>query len=71
MTPISKRQRARCYLYKKQEIRNVYIYIYKNPDTLQKSKTIFVTFLFTEIKTLYITKHFMIVFNWYLYIKKV
>ena len=36
MTPISERQRARFYIYKKQK--NYKTFIYKNPDTLQKER---------------------------------
>ena len=36
MTVIRKRQRARLYIYKKGQMRNVFIY--KNPDTLQKAR---------------------------------
>ena len=38
MTPISKRKRACFYIYKKQTNRETFIYIYKNPDTLQEAR---------------------------------
>ena len=38
MTPISERQRARFYIYKNQKDCETFIYKYKNPDTLQKSR---------------------------------
>ena len=34
MTPISKRQRARFYINKKQKKCETFLYLYKNPDTL-------------------------------------
>ena len=38
MTPISKTQCARFYIYKKQGSCETFIYIYKKPDTLQKAR---------------------------------
>ena len=38
MTPISERQRARFYTYKKQKNCEMFVYKYKNPDTLQKAR---------------------------------
>ena len=59
MATISKRQRARFYIYKKQnKNRNVYIYIQKTRH-FAKIKTIFVAFLFTKSQTLDVTKCFM------------
>ena len=58
MTPISKRQRAHLYMYKNQKNRNVYKYIQK-ARYCTKSKIICVTFSFTKIHTLYVTRFFM------------
>ena len=43
MTPINKRQSARFYLYKKQNIAK-HLYLYKNPDTLQKARQFSICF---------------------------
>ena len=51
MTAISKRQRARFYIYIKPKKCESFLYT--------KSKTISVTFLYTERMTLYVTQFFM------------
>ena len=38
MTPISKRQRARFYIYKKEKRGLKHLYVYKNQDTFQKAR---------------------------------
>ena len=58
MTPISKIQRERFIYTKIKEHLNVHIYMHKARH-VSKSKTICVTFLFTKIPTLYVTRFLM------------
>ena len=58
MTTISERQRARYYIYKRQNKFETFIYIQKSRH-FAKSKTICVTFLFTKIHTLHVTQFSM------------
>ena len=60
MSAISKRQHARLYIQEEKNTRNVSIY--KNPDTLQKSKTVSVTF-YIEMQTIYVTQFFIKMLN--------
>ena len=71
MTPISKRQRAHLYIYNHRKKRNIYIYIYKNPDTLQKARKFALRIYSQKIQTLYITRFFMEFLNLvFIYIQK-
>ena len=53
MTPISERQRVRFYIYTKSKKNcETFIYIYKKPDTLQKSRQFALRFIHKNLDTL-------------------
>ena len=48
MTPISKRQRARFYIYKKEKRGLKHLYVYKNQDTFQKARQFVSHFIYKK-----------------------
>ena len=71
MTPISKKQRARFYIYKTQKMRNVFIFLQKKPDTFQKARQFPVRFYSQKVVHLTLRNfHEIFEIGIYIYIQK-
>ena len=70
MTPISERQRACFYIYKKQKKCETFIYIYKKPDTFQKAGKFPVCFYPQKDRHFNLRDFSWKFWNWHIYIYK-
>ena len=64
MTPIRENQRARFYIYKKQNKRETFIYIYIKSDTFQKERQFALHFIHKITHTLCYAIFHEIFWNW-------